>query len=106
MNSHYFTAATNTPVWHEGLADHPQQLAEANTVIPAYPQSADARKQHTDLQTSASSTDREGIAFLILSGEYLGFLPTHFAARWVRKTDAQHSATKPFLLYRVLCDHS
>ena len=63
----------------------PEQLAETDTVIPAYPQGIDARNQHAGLKTSASSTDREGIAFLILSGEYMGFLPTHFAARWVRE---------------------
>ena len=36
------------------------------------------------LQGAATATDREGIAFLILSGEYVGFLPDHYAERWVR----------------------
>jgi DNA-binding transcriptional LysR family regulator len=27
----------------------------------------------------------EGIAHLVLSGEYLGYLPTHYAARWVEQ---------------------
>ncbi|MNH29113.1 hypothetical protein D3C79_893230 [compost metagenome] len=27
----------------------------------------------------------EGVAHLLLSGEYLGYLPTHYAARWVEQ---------------------
>ena len=29
-------------------------------------------------------TGEKGVLFLILSGSYLGFLPTHFAEAWVR----------------------
>ncbi len=60
-----------------------EKLATYDAVIPAYPQSADIKQQHKVLKATATSTDREGIAFLILSGRYLGFLPTHFAKRWV-----------------------
>lgn len=35
------------------------------------------------MRVAATATDREGAAFLILSGEYIGILPTHFASRWV-----------------------
>ncbi|MCJ8318858.1 MAG: hypothetical protein MJK12_04445 [Colwellia sp.] len=43
----------------------------------------------------ANSTDREGIAFLILTGRFIGFLPIHFAQRWtaqdkLRNVDFQH----------------
>ena len=61
------------------------ELSEYDAVVPAYPQSADIKQQQALLKASASSTDREGIAFLILSGSYLGFLPTHFAERWVQE---------------------
>ncbi|MCW8887320.1 MAG: LysR family transcriptional regulator [Motiliproteus sp.] len=67
----------------EKLTD--QQLAEYNAVVPAYPQSAEIKQHQAQLKASASSTDREGVAFLILSGSYIGFLPTHFAERWVRE---------------------
>jgi DNA-binding transcriptional LysR family regulator len=36
-----------------------------------------------DLKVAATSAGREGIAFLILSGNYVGYLPVHYAARWV-----------------------
>jgi LysR family transcriptional regulator, transcriptional activator for bauABCD operon len=38
------------------------------------------------MKASATATDREGIAFLILSGEYIGFLPDHYAERWVENS--------------------
>ncbi|MFK3841181.1 LysR family transcriptional regulator [Serratia sp. NPDC087055] len=34
---------------------------------------------------SAIAHHMEGVAHLILSGEYLGYLPTHYAARWVEQ---------------------
>ncbi len=37
------------------------------------------------MHVTATAADREGIAFLILSGEYIGFLPDHYAERWVRE---------------------
>ncbi len=34
------------------------------------------------LRIAATATDREGLAFLILTGCYIGFLPTHYARQW------------------------
>jgi len=62
------------------ISDH--ALAEYDAVVPSYPQSAEIKQQQLKLKATASSTDREGIAFLILSGRFIGFLPTHFAQRW------------------------
>jgi LysR family transcriptional regulator, transcriptional activator for bauABCD operon len=61
------------------------ELSNYDAVLPAYPQAATIKQQQKLLSATASSTDREGIAFLILSGRYLGFLPTHLAERWVRE---------------------
>lgn len=60
-------------------------LAQYDAVLPAYPQSAEIKQQQILLKAGASSTDREGIAFLILSGSYIGFLPTHYAQQWVKE---------------------
>lgn len=68
---------------HSKLSD--SELARYDAVLPAYPQAAKIKQQQTILRATASSTDREGTAFLILSGRYLGFLPTHFAERWVKE---------------------
>ncbi len=59
-------------------------LAEYDAVLPAYPQAAEIKQQQKKLKASATSTDREGIVFLILSGRFIGFLPTHFAERWIK----------------------
>lgn len=34
------------------------------------------------LRITATATDREGVAFLILTNCYIGFLPTHYARQW------------------------
>lgn len=65
------------------LSDH--ALGQYDAVIPNYPQPAEIKQQQSPLKPSATSSDREGIAFLILTGRFLGFLPTHFAERWVNQ---------------------
>ncbi|MFK3818355.1 LysR family transcriptional regulator [Pseudomonas sp. NPDC089407] len=62
-----------------------EQLAQADAVVPTYRMTAEAIGLHQLLNFGASATDREGIAFLILTGSYIGFLPDHYAASWVDK---------------------
>lgn len=61
-----------------------KEVYKHDAVAPAYVQAPEIKKMHEPLNVVASATDREGIAFLILSGCYIGFLPVHFAERWVR----------------------
>ncbi|WP_035692708.1 LysR family transcriptional regulator [Azospirillum halopraeferens] len=58
----------------------------ADAVAPTHARQAPdaARLQHA-LNTTATATDREGVAFLILTGCYIGFLPTHYARQWVER---------------------
>ena len=74
-------------------ADHPlfaakeggvEPLSSYDAVLPAYAQTPEIKAEHEPLKSAASATDREGIAFLILTGRYIGYLPTHYAERWVR----------------------
>jgi DNA-binding transcriptional LysR family regulator len=83
-------------------SDHPlfdseavteQQLANCDAVVPAYAQTPKVKALHEPLRAAASATDREGIAFLILSGRYIGYLPTHYAERWER--DGRMRALNP-----------
>lgn len=60
-------------------------LADWDAVVPAYAQSADIKRHYQSLRGTATATDREGVAFLLLTGAYIGFLPEHFAARWVKE---------------------
>ncbi len=71
---------------HPMFRQPPQQTGAISTqdaVVPAYAQTAAIKAQHQRLKASATATDREGIAFLIMTGCFIGFLPTHFADRWV-----------------------
>nr|WP_282103373.1 LysR family transcriptional regulator [Halomonas getboli] len=61
-----------------------RQLAECDAVVPAYAQTPEIKACQEPLRAAASASDREGIAFLILSGRYIGYLPNHYAERWVR----------------------
>lgn len=56
---------------------------EYDAVLPAYAQSAQIKTLYQGMKGTATATDREGIAFLILTGQYIGYLPTHFAERWL-----------------------
>ncbi|MGQ9367980.1 LysR family transcriptional regulator [Azospirillum sp. ST 5-10] len=75
------------PLFDAALVGASRAAVEAaDAVAPTQAQQApDAvRLQHT-LNTTATATDREGVAFLILTGCYIGFLPTHYARQWVER---------------------
>ena len=72
------------PLFDQDLASiSDQALSQYDAVLPSYPQPAEIKRQQSMLNATATSTDREGIAFLILTGRFIGFLPTHLAERWV-----------------------
>lgn len=54
-------------------------IATADAVTPASMSAVDS----APLRVTATATDREGVAFLILTGCYIGYLPTHYARQWV-----------------------
>lgn len=60
-------------------------LQNYDAVIPAYAQTAAIKAHHQALKPAATATDREGIVFLIRTGQYIGFLPDHLAASWQEK---------------------
>ncbi|AVI62273.1 LysR family transcriptional regulator [Halomonas sp. GFAJ-1] len=96
-------------------ADHPlykqpddaisaAEIALAPAITPRYPLPSDARIAHDSLNLQASASDREGAAFLILTGRFIGFLPEHVAAQWVAagKMRTLHAATLHYLTPFVL----
>lgn len=73
----------NHPLFeHQGKINQ-KDLKQWNTVLPNYAISPEAMKLHQLLNCSATASDREGIAFLILTGKFIGFLPDHYARKWV-----------------------
>lgn len=81
----YLYCSHEHPLFAQAATVTDAQLSQADAVIPAYRMTAEAIGLHQLLSFAASATDREGIAFLILTGAYIGFLPDHYAATWVEK---------------------
>ncbi len=72
------------PLFHlsdeEITAEH---ITQCELVSPSYQQPAEVWKHLQQFKRSAQASDREGVAFLILTGCYIGYLPTHLASKWV-----------------------
>jgi DNA-binding transcriptional LysR family regulator len=62
-----------------------EQIAQLDAVVPAYAQTPEIKAKLQQLKATATATDREGIAFLILTGHYIGYLPDHVAEVWVKE---------------------
>ncbi|HSP30650.1 MAG TPA: substrate-binding domain-containing protein, partial [Halomonas sp.] len=79
-------------------------IAQYPAISPRYPLPFEARQAHDALSLRASASDREGAAFLILTGRFIGFLPEHVAAQWVAagKMRARHIATQHYRIPFVL----
>jgi len=81
-----------------------EEQARHPAISPRYPLPMEARQAHDALNLRASASDREGAAFLILTGRFIGFLPEHVAAQWVsagkmRALDSAHQHYRiPFAL--------
>lgn len=60
-------------------------IAAADAVMPAHAPAEEIAPLLHRLTSTATATDREGVAFLILTGLYVGFLPDHVAAQWVEQ---------------------
>ncbi|WP_413793913.1 MULTISPECIES: LysR family transcriptional regulator [unclassified Pseudomonas] len=67
-----------------------QQLEEArlnsqDAIAPTFRLPAEIQAHYQALNCTASASDREGMAFLILTGRYIGYLPDHYANLWVQQ---------------------
>lgn len=62
------------------------KLLESSEVITSnYMRDKEVRNDGLNYQNSATAYHDEGIAHLILSGAFIGYLPEHFASYWVDK---------------------
>ena len=63
-----------------------QNLLRSSEVITGnYMRDKEARKDDLNYTNSATAYHDEGIAHLILSGKFIGYLPEHYASYWVDK---------------------
>ena len=65
------------------LGVDPERILSHDIVVPAYAQPERIRQIYRDKKASATVSDREGVAFLIMTGCFIGLLPTHYAQQWV-----------------------
>lgn len=61
-----------------------QDLAGAECVMRGYLRESQAARPPVSFSYTATAHNLEGIAQLVLTGDYLGYLPDHYAAAWVR----------------------
>ncbi|RTY58296.1 LysR family transcriptional regulator [Pantoea sp. YU22] len=85
------------PLFSQETPPDDAQLMQFDAVAPGFRMTAEAIGMHQKLHCTATASDREGIAFLILTGRFIGFLPDHYAAQWVEK--AQMRAVAPARLH-------
>lgn len=79
----YLYCSNEHPLFEVGEQVSAEDLRDVDAVVPSFRMTAEAIGLHHLLDCAATATDREGIAFLILTGAYIGFLPDHYAAAWV-----------------------
>ncbi|PKI14031.1 LysR family transcriptional regulator [Colwellia sp. 12G3] len=60
-------------------------LETAEVITSNYMRDREVRNDGLNYQNSATAYNDEGIAHLILSGEFIGYLPEHYANYWVDK---------------------
>jgi DNA-binding transcriptional LysR family regulator len=68
-----------------------EEVAAGRIVVRGYMQQYDL--EHLGVSKAAATVDNiEATAILIISGAYLGFLPEHFAAQWVKSGEMHQLA--------------
>jgi LysR family transcriptional regulator, transcriptional activator for bauABCD operon len=66
-----------------GLRADPDSVLANDIVVPAYAQPERIQQVYRNKPASATVSDREGVAFLIMTGCFIGLLPTHYAEQWI-----------------------
>ena len=62
-----------------------QRLNAQDAIAPTFRLPPEIQSQYQVLNCTASASDREGMAFLILTGRYIGYLADHYAQQWVQQ---------------------
>jgi DNA-binding transcriptional LysR family regulator len=61
------------------------RLNDQDAIAPTFRLPPEVQSHYQVLNCTASASDREGMAFLILTGRFIGYLPDHYAAAWVQQ---------------------
>ena len=83
--NNYLYCAIGHPLFNCHETAIAQLLSDAEVITSNYMRDKETRNDGLNYQNSAIAYHDEGIAHLILSGEFIGYLPEHYASYWVDK---------------------
>ena len=83
--TNYLYCATGHPLFTCPEQDISRLLPRAEVITSNYMRDKERRNDGLNYQNSAIAYHDEGIAHLILSGKFIGYLPEHYASYWVDK---------------------
>ncbi|CAH9065153.1 hypothetical protein PSECIP111951_03609 [Pseudoalteromonas holothuriae] len=83
--NNYLYCGTGHPLFDCKPAQVNKLLKQAEVVTSNYMRDKEARNDGLNYQNSATAYHDEGIAHLILSGQFIGYLPDHYANYWIDK---------------------
>lgn len=81
----YLYCAIGHPLFDCATSSENRLLNEAEVVASNYLRDKESRNDGLNYQNNAAAYHDEGIAHLILSGKFIGYLPQHYANYWVDK---------------------
>jgi hypothetical protein len=85
VETNYLYCAKGHPLFGCDAKHINSLLAQAEVITSNYMRDKEIRNDGLNYQNSASAYHDEGIAHLILSGKFIGYLPEHYASYWVEK---------------------
>ncbi len=83
--TNYLYCGKNHPLFDCEPEKIEKLLLQAEVVTSNYMRDKETRNDELNYQNSAIAYHDEGIAHLILSGAFIGYLPEHYASSWVDK---------------------
>lgn len=81
----YLYCGKDHPLFSADSQQAKQLLKKAEVITSNYMRDKEIRNDGLNYQNSAIAYHDEGIAHLILSGQFIGYLPEHYASYWVDK---------------------
>jgi DNA-binding transcriptional LysR family regulator len=83
--TNYLYCGSQHPLFKSSEANTDKLLLEAEVVTSNYMRDKESRNDGLNYQNTATAFHDQGIAHLILSGQFIGYLPEHYANQWLDK---------------------
>lgn len=83
--NNYLYCAVGHPLFDCPPKEFNQRLNQSEVITSNYMRDRDSRKDGLNYLNTATAYHDEGLAHLILSGKFIGYLPEHYASYWVEK---------------------